>query len=333
MTQPAHPSQARPRGAGSRALAVALCLLAVVAAELVTRAFAPFRLVDGEFFLVTSLDGERGILEVREVDGVPLWTRAHEGRAPPRPQKTGTRIVVLGDSVVMPAMVPDAAGAVARVERLLRDSGRDVELVNLSEGGYSTVQEEKLLSDQGLALQPDVVLVAVTPNDIQQFIYRGGHLESVALVDSTRERGPAWAAPVWRRAYLYNLVWFVAYGLADRRDVWMAVEEERRFVLEPLQRMAAATEAAGARFAIVCSPSLFDDRPDRKPVACAFGQVERWARSEGIAFLSPDPAYARYPSADIRLDHIHLNELGHRILAEELLRWFDAEGLVPPPTR
>ena len=37
-----------------------------------------------------------------DIDGIPVWFYDHPDRPPPNPHKEGTRIVVLGDSVLMP---------------------------------------------------------------------------------------------------------------------------------------------------------------------------------------------------------------------------------------
>ena len=52
------------------------------------------------------------------------------------------------------------------VERTLRADGRDVEVLNGGTEGYSTDQELVWLRSQGLALQPDVVVLCFYQNDV-----------------------------------------------------------------------------------------------------------------------------------------------------------------------
>src|SRR4030095_4250627 len=99
------------------------------------------------------------------------------------------RIVVLGDSVLMPAVLPDHDGAPRVLETLLAEAldGGPYEVVNLAQGGWSTVQEEALLRHEGLALHPDLVVVGVTPNDAQQYTLVDGQLVSTDfLADAYR---------------------------------------------------------------------------------------------------------------------------------------------------
>lgn len=308
-------------------VATVLCLVVL---ELMARTFASFALVDGDLMFVTARDGERGLLEIYEIDGVPLWRREHPGRRAPQAEKQGTRIVALGDSVIMPALVSDAEGALSLTEARLRASGHPVEIVNLSEGGFATVQEEKLLG-RALELGADVVLVGLVPNDTQQFVYRGGHLENVRFVDAARVRGPAWLTPLWRSSYAYNAIWLALHEIATP-DMTMvpSEEDEQRLVLGPLRRMAATASGRGVRLAIVCFPNLGVERFDDSS-ACVFSQTAQWARQAGVPFFDAGTSYQGEDPPGMRLDLIHLSTYGHTVLAKGLTDWLVAEGLVGAP--
>ena len=76
------------------------------------------------------------------------------------------RVVVLGDSVAAGLGVPFEETFVRRLGPLLETSlGRPVEVIAAAVPGWNTVAERNYLRAEGLALQPDVVLVVYVTND------------------------------------------------------------------------------------------------------------------------------------------------------------------------
>ncbi len=78
-----------------------------------------------------------------------------------------SRIVVLGDSVAFGASVPEGTEFPAQLARIL-PGGTDggFEVLNLAVGGYDTTNEAAVLAGPGVALRPDLVVVAYCLNDI-----------------------------------------------------------------------------------------------------------------------------------------------------------------------
>lgn len=78
------------------------------------------------------------------------------------------RILALGDSVTLGAGVEQHQIFTSRLEHLL--SGRlqrSVRVINSGVGGYNTVQEVTYFKKEGIALQPDLVLLTYIGNDIE----------------------------------------------------------------------------------------------------------------------------------------------------------------------
>ena len=71
------------------------------------------------------------------------------------------RILLVGDSFMEGYQVPLDKLFATRLEELLTD--KSVEIINLSIGGYGTVQEYLYLREEGLKYQPDLVLLAFPP--------------------------------------------------------------------------------------------------------------------------------------------------------------------------
>lgn len=95
------------------------------------------------------------------------------------------RIVVLGDSYMEGYSLELEDSFHRRLEALARESGRDVEVVNLGVGGYGTLQESLILEHEGWKYDPDLVLLAFYPsNDL-----RNNSLElETMLSDAKRKR-------------------------------------------------------------------------------------------------------------------------------------------------
>ena len=300
--------------------------LAVVLAELASRHVAPFELVHGDLAFVRNRRPQRDDPRPYSLGGVALWRRSHPGRARATAVKRGFRIVVLGDSVLEPAGLPDADGTVHRVGELLaaRLPDRAFELVNLAEGGWSTLQEEQALLHEGLALDPDLVLLGVSPNDAQQFVLHDGQLLQVEFQQRlVRSRDRGWLA---RHSYLYNLLWLSRQPSAGLERSSGQLERER--IVAPIERMVAMSAARGARFGILCFPFLSSPRFAVDARGCSFASLEDWARERRVPLLDPTVAYSAHANAALRLDDIHLSGLGHGVLAEEVYRWLISQGLV-----
>lgn len=84
------------------------------------------------------------------------------------PKPAGTeRILVLGDSFTWGVGLDVRETIPKRLEALLAEGGRDVEVVNASEPGHNTVQELLRLQELGPLYQPDLVLLVYNLNDIE----------------------------------------------------------------------------------------------------------------------------------------------------------------------
>lgn len=79
------------------------------------------------------------------------------------------RILALGDSVTFGLGVDQDKTFAARLESLLRGRlHRPVRVINSGVGGYNTVQELTYFKQEGIDLQPDLVLLTYVTNDIEE---------------------------------------------------------------------------------------------------------------------------------------------------------------------
>lgn len=316
----------------ARAAVLALSsLLALGLGEAAARLAAPFFLFDGEVvFKTRPYHGHEGV-PMRSAGGVVLWHFPRADRPPVRPTKQGVRVVVLGDSVLFPAGVPDADGSARRLEALLNRhlDGGPYEVVNLAEPGFNTLQEERTLLEQGLSLRPDLVLLGVTPNDTQEFALHRGQLVEGRFLRHMIARAEA-RGFVARHSYLYNWLWLL--GRRGWSSAGSARVDSDPLVEAPARRMATLLRARGVAFGVLCFPAYEGpsaQRLDPLRDRCAFPGLPRWASAEGVPLLDLVDAEAPFPSSALSIDPIHRSPLGHAVDAVAAFEWVVARRLVP----
>ena len=78
-----------------------------------------------------------------------------------------SRVVVVGDSVAFGNSLGPNESFARRLDDMVRQKGRAVEVLNMALGGYDTLQEVATLKDIGIQYQPDVVVVGYVVNDVE----------------------------------------------------------------------------------------------------------------------------------------------------------------------
>jgi lysophospholipase L1-like esterase len=88
------------------------------------------------------------------------------GPASEAPAAGVVRVLVVGDSFAFGHGVEDEQGFVRRLETRWRSEGRPVEVLNAAVPGYGTDHHWIWLHESGFALRPDLVLLALCHNDV-----------------------------------------------------------------------------------------------------------------------------------------------------------------------
>jgi len=109
------------------------------------------------------------VIEKHAISGaqVELRTNSLGYRGPELGEKTGRRILFLGDSITFADYLPEEESFVRQVETLARGKGLDWETVNAGVGSISLKTELAILLETGLSVQPDVVVLGWYLNDFQ----------------------------------------------------------------------------------------------------------------------------------------------------------------------
>jgi lysophospholipase L1-like esterase len=249
----------------------------------------------------------------------------------PRPP-TGLRIAAVGDSFTFGEGVADDATWPAQLERSLHDT----EVMNLGEPAYAHDQMYFALSDVGMRMQPDAVIVGFYIHDLWRdeltfycsdkprfsAVLGGWRIDNVPVptpwvaYDSDRRIPLLYAAP---RILIESLL---QPSLTDQSGSERAPEA--------LRRMRALTEGAGARFVLVNLP----DQPGQPPMRqgffstyCARTHAECVDAAPLFSTMAgttdPEALRTRYQ----RPHDIHYSSEGYAVVAEALRRYFSEHPL------
>ncbi len=344
---PKTPAAARRR-LGVRALAVVLALaaslaLAEAALSLWTarRSPAMYRL-DPALGWAHAAEVDRAV-EVEGGGTARFRTDARGLRATAHPDERAPgrrRALFVGDSFTEGSQVDDEQLFTRRLER---DLG-GVECWNAGVGGYSTVQTLLALPAQLARWRPDLVVLQVYDNDLQDNLmpyYSGLGPRPYARVDGGAVRIEATAphgaferfllpAPgalwLYEHSALYRSLHKNLFVPAKWREL-QAMEEgergalpvaDRRLAMQKLLADVAATvRAQGAALVVVAIPT----RDEARAGAC---ELHGWLAAEcsrlGAPFVSTLPLLAREDVATTYFGKdIHLTARGHEVVAEALL--------------
>ena len=263
------------------------------------------------------------------------------------------RIAILGSSAAVGYMVPYEASYGARLERILSQAcGHTVQVQNLAVAGAHLTDVARR-TDKALSIQPDLVLLVMTPYDLWKeiadgpmdeapkgapqlsaghFLDLGAHLE--VLKQSIRES----SALLMLRHYLYKdsrtyLSFFLMNnkGGADFLDTPLPPRWQQGYAhLDALLgNMADKIHARGVAFAIV--PAFHRPEvalmnagnafPDKDPYAFE-KEIAKLAEKHGIVDLEVTQDFRRADQTQ-RLFYLtdgHMEPKGHEVLAKALTR-------------
>lgn len=263
--------------------------------------------------------------------------RDHELRVP-KPEGE-VRILVLGDSITWGDYLPAQEVYVERLESRLRARGaRQVEVVNAGVGDMGLRGEVELLLERGLAVEPDVVIVAFYLNDSRPpwgFPAERGHrgwlrrhsmlanrvYDWALLRRWLHERGEGrldWVSAASRLGWRQDRDQFLELAALARYD-WGAAWQPASWqeVDAQLARLEAIAEQHDFRTVLVSLPvafqvqaSFLEDTPQR--------ELARLAAARGFEFVDLLPALRQRADEELFFDHCHPTSLGNDVIAEAL---------------
>jgi len=272
------------------------------------------------------------------------------------------RVLMLGDSITFGDYVPAQETIPGALEALTAGRSRPIRFINAGLPGAGTQDEFYHYLELRNHVQPDLVLVNMYLNDGQS----GQHgfyarrvpppFDRSRLLVWLSRRLTAFNLDVWQQLSVegqtgvewreefragrnlrsgdmyhdaeafdfevYNAA--LDFGLAWNQTVW-----ERQTQLVDL--FEGEVTGAGSRFAALLLPIHIQVKgtvPDRRPQE----SFARMCRGLGLTCFDTLPGLQqswREQQQEMYYDHCHLTAHGNLIAAREILRWLDAEGLIP----
>jgi lysophospholipase L1-like esterase len=230
---------------------------------------------DWEYHVRVNAEGQRG----------PLLDRA-SGRP---------RVLVLGDSYAFGFGVNDEETFPQRLGELL--AGR-ADVLNFGVPAYDLAQEVELLRTKGLAYAPDVVVLAVHPNDFEPPVF----------TDADQLR---WVL----RSHLYAAWLHLRFVAQEGREAAAAAERAARIARGFAAFEALVAESAARGFDLVVFQASCWSGDDDAEIARLFHE----ARQRGLPSRAMDPASCAELEQSSIPDDGHPTAEGHLLLARRLL--------------
>ncbi len=254
------------------------------------------------------------------------------------------RIVLLGDSIAAGFSEPEKRrqNFSFLLETRLRQRQGQVTVANLAFGGYSTPQERETLERFGLRFKPHLVLLEFAPNDFTSYRYsvqHPGHAtrKGAYVVNVGPYRVPL-SLPLpdgLNRALCEPsfLVRFLNVRIDGLRQLWdmrpgkEVYDATRKEVFEALSDIHRMTEEAGALLVVALFPRTDVPFSEQSRNDEGYGGVEDFARERGIPVFDLVGAMGDEDVVSLRLDERgHYNEIGHRVVANKLFSFFEANA-------
>jgi lysophospholipase L1-like esterase len=263
------------------------------------------------------VNGEEGTYQI-DINSKGLRDREYEPAKPP----SVFRIVVVGDSFVF------GLGGVEQHEvftEILEASAPDVEVINMGVMGFSLDQELLYLESAGLKYHPDLVVLALFENDLDEsFVaFNDSINRPKGFVGSTAD-GLQFTPPVvswfhWLGEYslivgkLYRTVLPPRWGTPAPATTTQ--ELKNRMFTDMVLRARADARAADAEFVVIRFPALNAAQPDTLgDILAAMARTHDLQRLDFAAdFDEAGPPGAFHLARDG-----HLNRRGHARVATAL---------------
>jgi lysophospholipase L1-like esterase len=235
----------------------------------------------------------------------------------------GLRVAVVGDSVGAGLYLPHEQRFPAVLQRVMRDSGSNVEVLNFCVSGYSTLQEARLVETRLEPFDVDAVVVQYCMNDpVVTYTPMAWFVDPDApafYVGDVVGRG------VRRLLGMPDTLAYVPKGTFESRGFWEQHYDPASAswdtVRRGLDRMAAWGREHDVPILFAAVPLCVPQDPAGETSRAFREQALEAARSCGLVAMDTQSAFALRPRALIPQsagDPYHLNAEGHAVLAQAL---------------
>lgn len=300
-----------------------------------------------------------GLLETGAARPVRINRHGLRGPEYPRAKPPGEfRILCLGDSIAFGFLLGWEDTFVVRAEQRLRQhsSGPTIRLINAGFGGYTTWQEFDFLKNEGIRLEPDLVVLTYCMNDMVELInFEPGKIYG-SPIRFDFPNASHWSGLVRAaksiighrrdRAVRDRLMWTNRrpFDLRDPTlqnmdDLYREPPPERVraawvLALEHLDQLRAFCRARGLPLVLQYCPFWQQLGPKAK-YRQAQRRLTEWARLRDVYYLDLMPAFDRELERtggdvrDLMMDGVHPTAAGSVLISEAMTDMLESKRLVP----
>jgi len=235
------------------------------------------------------------------------------GPVAPLPSPGTLRVLCIGDSITNGGVVTAQDDTYPyQLAKLLAGQVGEVEVLNISAGGWALENEEGWIAEHGI-LGSQLVILQVATHDMHQRMAGASVLDTHLAFPS---RPPVFATGyVWRRYVLRKL------GLRPKlNDPGVVVQPSSAADIHRsvavLERIAAHVRRAGARLLVVHVAQPGPLEPVDDLTALAKSRLRDWAALSGVTLVSLEDTMNASGGVALFRDSIHPNEQGNRVIAQ-----------------
>lgn len=236
------------------------------------------------------------------------------------------RVMVLGDSSAFGHFVGNNETFGAVLVKMLRFKypGKDIRLINAAVLGYTTYQGATFMKERGWKFSPDLIIISF--NDDPQMEWK-----------QDVERVPqGLLLPVFRILYKSNIYLSLKKHLLNER-----MKKDHSFTLQP-DRDKEKNRVSPDQLKTNVS-YILDEAKKRNIQAIIISMplqsapydirnyrtiMEESAKSRGYYFLDLLDEWEKYPPNEVFLDIMHPTAKGHKIIAEDLYKIIEDNGII-----
>ena len=250
------------------------------------------------------------------------------------------RIAAIGDSFTYPHLIHFDDAYPQRLERILNLNATETlrsEVINYGLSGLSTVQEIHEVK-RALHAKPDVLLLEITLNDIQNYNFQK-HLHEI------QERYPIGELEITddTHPFLYHIksLQFVAkrihrwksyQGFIDYNlDLYKDPEHWKPFKAALLEIRRQSRKARVPLYVFIM-PFFHTPLDEQYPFSPIHEKITGFLKRKKIKHLDFYQAFKDLPHQRLHVlpgQDAHPNEIAHRIVADTLYEWLSDEGAIP----
>ncbi len=277
-------------------------------------------------------DGNSGIDHKFNSEG---WREDEHPEAKPPGE---IRILALGDSYLFGQGVKRKDLFIERLGRQLAEHFKDcpVKTINTGQPAYNTWRELRLLKERGLAYDPDLVVLAFVPNDVEPNIFAEG-----AKVEFFTEFINSYNTNDWLSNY--SELWMylkrtITYQIRGRRYLASSIasyqnhSEKWQACRDSLLKIRTVCREHHVPLLVVAFP-FFINLDGNYPFQPIHDQVAATCQKEGIPFLDLREEFRGFhgPELWVHPTDQHPNETAHKLAATAIVKEILSENLLDNP--